>query len=273
MNLKALRTKLNLTQKQLAVKMDTSQQTVARWETEKTPLNAEHIRQLCGILHCTTEELLGWDIDGDEGDFDDSFVLEYGLPYGTLKLGMIFGEKEFAIGGGARENVMAFLDRHSVLNRKRVNAEWLVFPDLGKRLLIVNLAAMRTVNIISDEIEAMPAYENNDHAESLLFVDADADDGGFEGDLEDNLLDPQAAVRVTFMDGGEISYQLTQGVADAIYEVLVAGEVPSGSMLMVASSEAGHLRSYVNLSEVGMIDLPAHLFSALTRDDEEGIGA
>lgn len=260
MSLKTLRTRMNFTQKQLAEKMDTTQQTITRWETGKTQLNADQIKHLCGILQCTAQELLGWKAEwGEEVTFDENRLFEFGFPFGTLKLGMVWGVREFPIGDVAKDDVEAFLDRHSVLNRNKGGKEWIVVTTLRKRLILVNFAAVRTVGLISDEIEAMPAYDD---------VEALVDDAGPQAEGHGVALHDE--VRVSFVDGSEGTYRLTEGVAQEVYGLLLAGDVPSGSIMMIENEEAGQQRTYVQLSGVAMIDLPAELFAELTSNDHGG---
>lgn len=262
MNLKALRTKLNLTQKQLADLMNTTQQTVARWENEKTPLNTAHIKQLCGILHCTAQELMGWDFE-DEGGFDTAMLSDYGLPYGTLRLTFAFGAKEFPIGEVARDEVDGFLSGRSILNRRKHNSAWLALTTMGKRLLLVNPAAIRTLAIISDDIAAMPSFGEEEGYE----VDA-SDENEFHQPIPAKEL-----VRVAFTDGTEKTYRLSQAAADDIYAILAGNHPEAGSMLVIEEHEAGHLRTYVNSSEVAMIELSAALFDTMTTDFDGDVAA
>jgi transcriptional regulator with XRE-family HTH domain len=259
MSLKTLRTRMNFTQKQLAEKMDTTQQTMARWETGKTQLNADQIKQLCGILQCTAQELLGWKAEwGEEVAFDESSLFEFGFPFGTLKLGMACGTREFPIGDVAKGDVEAFLDRHSVLHHNKGGKEWIVVTTLSKRLMLVNFAAVRTVGLVSDEIEAMPAYHD---------AAAPVDDAGPQAD--GNVVALHDELRVTFIDGAEGTYRLTESVAQEVYGLLLASEAPRGSVMMIESEEGGQQRTYVQLGEVAMINLPAGLFAELTGDDHD----
>jgi transcriptional regulator with XRE-family HTH domain len=254
MNLKTLRTQMSLTQKQLAEKMDTTQQTIARWETGKTQLNSAQIKQLCGLLHCTVQDLLGWDL-GD--DFDERSFFEHGEPYGTLRLNFAFGVHEFPIGEVARDEVDGFLSRRSVLNSGKESADWLALTAMSNRLLLVNPAAIRTLAIISDEVEAMPSFDD----------DADSE----EADEAESWL--KEALRVTFSDGTEEAYLMSQAAANDLYAILAGNDPHAGSMLIVEDPEAGHFRTYVNLSRVAMIELPAGMFHAMTTDDDGSIEA
>jgi transcriptional regulator with XRE-family HTH domain len=253
MNLKNIRTQQNLTQKQLAEKMDTTQQTVARWETGKTALSSAHIKQLCSVLHCAPQDLMGWEIEGE--GFDGAMLLEHGFPYGTLRLTMSVGVQEHPIGDIDRDAVNAFLERRNVLNYKKDAPEWLVVTTLRKRLLLVNPASLRGVGIVSDDIEAMPELENVE--DTPLSWDRDHD--GLEGSGED--------LHVTFIDGTTENYALSEEVANDVYSILIGNDVGEGCFLTVQDDEAGGLRTFINMGQVAMLDLPAELFASLTSDE------
>ncbi|MBD1204749.1 MAG: helix-turn-helix transcriptional regulator [Rhodobacteraceae bacterium] len=264
MNLKTLRTQMNFTQKQLADKMDTTQQTIARWENGKTPLNAAQIKHLCSILQCTAQDLLGWEVEDDEEAFDGGMLLDHGTPYGTLRLRMGFGVREYPIGDVARDAVEGYMDRNGSLNHKAGRLETLVFATLTRRLLLVNASALRSVSLISDEVEAMPAYEAADEEGVEEF---DFDDGDLGDDLED-AIPIQEAICVTFKDGSVELFPFSQGVADEVYALLAGTELQAGRFLMVEDEEAGARRTFIELNEVAMLDLPAELFATMTSDDD-----
>lgn len=253
MNLKKLRTNAGLTQKQLAMKMNTVQQTVARWEGGETALNADHIKQLCGILHCTAEELLGWSLSDVEQNSDWRDLVDVGSYFGTLSISMRFGTLSFPVGDVGKDDVDSFLERRSIVNRVKDRSEWMVVSAMNKRLLFVNFASVRSIKMESDEIET--------------------EDGHF--DAEPQLVDVEAnavacdEVCVTFVDGSAQRFRLTQGVADDISNVLIAGEILDGSVLLIEDQHGGQLQTFINLSEVALIDVPTDLFVALTSDEED----
>lgn len=57
--LKALRTRRLLTQKELAEKVGVSWQTVSEWESGRQQPRMAHLRKLCEALGVTPDELLG----------------------------------------------------------------------------------------------------------------------------------------------------------------------------------------------------------------------
>lgn len=61
-NLKALRTKCDLSQKDLANLLYVSQQTVAKWEVEKSTPNPDTLIKIASILKVTVDELIGAEV-------------------------------------------------------------------------------------------------------------------------------------------------------------------------------------------------------------------
>lgn len=57
MNIKKLRLKHNLSQYQLAKKLNLSQQTIAKWENGKSFPRSEVLPKLAAIFNCKIEEL------------------------------------------------------------------------------------------------------------------------------------------------------------------------------------------------------------------------
>ena len=57
-NLKRLRVKANLTQEQLAIKLNISRQSISKWERDVGLPNLTYLKPLSKILKCTIEDLL-----------------------------------------------------------------------------------------------------------------------------------------------------------------------------------------------------------------------
>lgn len=61
-NLQFLRKRDNITQEQLAEKLDVSRQSVSKWESDSTYPEMDKLIQLCQMFHCTMDDLLQKDI-------------------------------------------------------------------------------------------------------------------------------------------------------------------------------------------------------------------
>lgn len=63
-NVKNLRLRALLTQKQLAKKLDVNQGTVSRWENQEIKPAKKYIKKMTRIFGCTVDELMGGGSDG-----------------------------------------------------------------------------------------------------------------------------------------------------------------------------------------------------------------
>ena len=61
-NLQFLRKKDNITQEQLAEKLDVSRQSISKWESDTTYPEMDKLMLLCQMFHCTMDDLLQKDI-------------------------------------------------------------------------------------------------------------------------------------------------------------------------------------------------------------------
>ena len=60
-NIKTLRIMAGLSQKELAEKINRSQNTVCNWERAKISPDADILEVLCGLFEVTPNQLFGWD--------------------------------------------------------------------------------------------------------------------------------------------------------------------------------------------------------------------
>lgn len=58
MNIKTVRLSKNLTQEELANKLNVSRTTVTMWENNKSSPNIEIIKKIANVLGCTIDDLL-----------------------------------------------------------------------------------------------------------------------------------------------------------------------------------------------------------------------
>lgn len=103
-NLVHLRAVNNMTQEQLAMRLNVSRQSVAKWEAGKSSPEMDKLLSLCQIFNCTLDELVQGDLTGKEAD--ESLVMNSTLSpvdvYGYEDMAKTFANK---IGNG----VMAIL--------------------------------------------------------------------------------------------------------------------------------------------------------------------
>lgn len=278
MKLKSLRQRLNLTQADLASSMKTTQQTIARWESGKTQLNVAQLRDLCLILHCSIEELIGRKIEVEEWRKTPFALSERETPYGTLTLNMTAGTRDYPVGEAARTSLFSQLSDRSAMNERSDPGAWLSSWTLSNKILLVNPKYLRSIQLLGDDVRAMPAYE---HAEVYKAV---ADwNGERPSDLleeaylalierlggEDAAVREQLAIRIIHDDGSESWSLMTELVAGELLELEGAPfSIPSGSFLQL--EEEGYDRAhFFNLDRIAMIEVPMDLYHRLSAPEEE----
>ena len=74
-NLKTIRKNKNMSQEQLAEKINVSRQSVSKWETGEAYPEMNHILELCKIFHCKINDLIHTDMS-DISSFDEKIVMD-----------------------------------------------------------------------------------------------------------------------------------------------------------------------------------------------------
>lgn len=64
-----LRKRAGLTQRQVAIKLDVTESTIANWEQGRNALTwFERVAKLCEVLNCSPNELFGYVEVGEDGE-------------------------------------------------------------------------------------------------------------------------------------------------------------------------------------------------------------
>lgn len=94
-NLQFLRKKENITQEQLAEKLDVSRQSISKWESDTTYPEMDKLMQLCQMFHCSMDDLLQKDVSTlyveDKADYDkhmNTFSKMMALGVGLILFGL-----------------------------------------------------------------------------------------------------------------------------------------------------------------------------------------
>ncbi len=264
MNLKELRLRKMLTQKALADAMKTTQQTVARWETGKTVLNAEQIKELCSVLNCTAKQLLGDMRDQSEVRSAPHLFPVLGAPYGTLKVFLKAGLKEYPIDNSTREDLLVQLSEMYSERADLSDALWIGASTLDNHYLIINPRHVRKIELVSDDAESMPSFETDDIYRTLTAWPSDCDDAG-TAEACNALIEKHGIHAVqssvlefcaTFDDGGELRADLTDGVAQSVWE-MTSLQQTNDRLCFLEVEEEGFERSvFVNVGTIAMLELP-----------------
>jgi transcriptional regulator with XRE-family HTH domain len=181
--IKERRTRLGLTQQQLAQMLGVSQQTIARWESGGD-VPTKYLKDLAIILVCRVSDLVGEGAEarggsrvlrilnrtGDiEGDEDDEQV-----PYGTARAVFmprpgeqpaVHGDDDVSGSPLVHEypiSVSEMKRLYSRLQREDERATWFVFETLDNRLVLMNQSELEAFAMISDDVIAMPPFEHEE---------------------------------------------------------------------------------------------------------------
>jgi transcriptional regulator with XRE-family HTH domain len=200
--LKAWRTFVQLTQRQLADEIGVSQQTIARWEGGDD-IPSKHLKDLAIALACPIEALVPQQA---AGSFDDRLAArrraeDHDFPYGTARIIWVgtgadpmtaFAPKtrspsEYPIGVGEMRRLYGRLQRRDDF------ASWFMFETLDDRVVLVNRQQLESFVLASENAEAMPEFEHPEVYKALNDwrlrtylegrADADSDDAPYSAAL------------------------------------------------------------------------------------------
>jgi len=282
-NLKTLRTRIGLTQKQLADKLDTTQQTIGRWETGFTEIPAPHLRDLAILFGCSVDELLGIKSGPVKRRANAFAQTEQGTPWGTVIVTFPFGKREYPIDEADRTRICEVL-QPSV--EPTALTEWISFGALDNRLVHLNPDFVRTIKFVSDDAEEMPSFASpetyrsltghkaGDAAGPLLKEEQERVCAAF--DDESDFLDvPRGAERARLelthlrllLSGGEnVRSALSDNLATSIVMLGNAEGAMERVFLPLEDDEAGD-PTFFNLANVAAIETPLEAYQAYLAND------
>lgn len=281
MRLKFLRQRHGLTQAELAGALNTTQQTIARWESGKTPLTVPQLKDLCIVLQCSITELLGetsspTNEERRKSAFSSS---EAGVPYGTLRLFVAKGLRDYPINAEAREALLLQLGERSILSDDANGGSWLSTWTMDNKVLSINPAHLRSLLLMGDDVEAMPSYAHPEVYRALEAWDEAHPPSGklkeaceqfiqsFEN--EDAAIQSATHLRITHDDGTESRARLTELVAAELLQLeLPTFQIGSGCFLQL-EEEGFYLARFFNLDQIALIEAPADLYHRLLEPESE----
>ncbi|HWK37723.1 MAG TPA: helix-turn-helix transcriptional regulator [Hyphomicrobium sp.] len=281
--LKDLRTKFGFTQKRVAEHLETTQQTIQRWESGHTEIPAGQLKDLSILFGCSVDELLGMDTKTKRRE--EGFArARHETPWGTLRVRFAFGEREYPIDDHERDNLLE--EFHSAIDLKRPNG-WVEFTALDNRLVFLNPAFVQDVEVVTDDHEAMPFFASPEAYQALskygpltdagpllqeectnLLMHLGVGNGRGEPDL-DQAREKLNSLEVVRGDGKSFTSYLTDDVATSIFILEDQREIEPNTFLTVFA-DYGLYRS-INLSNAALIEVPVEAYLTHTaKDTDEG---
>ncbi|QIE47756.1 helix-turn-helix transcriptional regulator (plasmid) [Pseudohalocynthiibacter aestuariivivens] len=281
MKIKAVRELLGMTQKDVAEKMNTTQQTIARWETGKTKMNVDQIKNLCLVLHCTADILLETDPDPAEWRGNPFAVSDNGTPYGTLRLQVAGEERNYPIDDDAVKSLKCQFGIGRT-SKHRKNTTWIQSQTMDNKLLMINPAYLEKVSWISDNVNEMPGYEHPEVYRALETVDLEPGEDGvidiadLSGEMkrvceeivkartEEEVGRMASHITIVYGDGSSESAVMDEAVGYAISALEMDPPESGRDSFLLTYQEAGYETELVNLRRVALIEIPSSLYFRLT---------
>jgi transcriptional regulator with XRE-family HTH domain len=182
-SIKQRRTRLGLTQQQIAKMLGVSQQTIARWESGGD-VPSKYLKDLAIILVCRVSDLVGESTDARGGsrvlrilnrtgqideDEDDEQV-----PYGTARAVFLprrgeqpaaYGEEEESNSPLVHEYPIAVSEMKQLYSRLQNDVDrgtWFELETLDNRLVLINRSELEAFEMIGDDVSAMPPFEHEE---------------------------------------------------------------------------------------------------------------
>jgi transcriptional regulator with XRE-family HTH domain len=273
--IKKFRTQSGMTQQQLAEKLRTTQQTIARWEGGKGEIPVPMLKELALLFGRSVDELLGIEIAPDTWSDTPFAIAEHGTPYGSLKLSLTVADLEYPIDEKARESLLHQLGRLEPDRDDKGQEPWLYFWTLDNKIVLANPDCIEQLELVGDDVEAMPTYEHPEVYRAL----EELDDREFEigegvkaqcGRVIEELGGEEAAVRavtharVLFRNGEEAWQSMMEAddASDYWNMELNYRDLRQQSFIRV-ESEGYYRDRFVNLAQVVLIEVPANRFHRL----------
>ncbi|ANO51888.1 helix-turn-helix transcriptional regulator [Woeseia oceani] len=278
--LKKLRTARGLTQQQLAEALETTQQTVARWERGKNEIPVTQLKELALFFDVSVDKVLGIKTPHDERAkspfaFDSANAT---APYGTLELTLTTGTLKYPIEERARESLLHQLDKLDVQNPDG-RRPWVYCWSLDNRILFANPDDLRQIDLIGDDVQATPPFEHPEVYQALEDWEAPEYEVGervtarcnalFELIGEENAVRQTTHAHVLSRDGEE-SWHFLLEPDDALgfwtLELEAMTHIPRNRFIRV--EQEGYYRDcFINLSQVALIEIPANRYLRLNGMD------
>lgn len=261
LNLRSLRQGRGLSQAGLAGLLDTTQQTIARWETGKSQVNIGQVRKLAAALACSVGDLLG--PEDDKAPVDGAaprLVAEQdGRVFGTLQIDFRALSRNYPIS----ESVARTLQRQMREPRSEPGlSAWIIGATLNNRYLFINRSHLAALTILGTDIEPAERFERPEVYRALGNW-ADHKPQGPVRDIcdrliardGDKLLRGESRLHILHDDAQERWLTLTSSVV----RELIALEASAQPATFAALGEGRDQTRFVSLEQVALIEAPIQM--------------
>lgn len=294
--MKVLRTALGLKQSDLALKLKTTQQTIARWESGKAEPPIAALRDLALVLGTSVDDLLGRSGINEKPQSNSYYLLAPGLDGFWGHLGILLPGAEHSKWYPITEGEY---DRAWDALRSFEAPDWLVIQTLNNRVLALAPKRVKRIMLLDDACdelkddwewkEPLGAYQGLSlevyRAMSAWALDGMGDSSAFKEEYSETLRalamehitdaglikEDEAVFRILhhatihFRDGASRSHAVEPtAVVDAVLEI------ESGAHIAYLPAAGGDFEGFYPLDELVLIELPLLDYEEGARDRRAG---
>ncbi|RWC97307.1 MAG: hypothetical protein EOS32_04490 [Mesorhizobium sp.] len=194
--------------------------------------------------------------------------------YGTLSLRTAPGIRRYPIAESARLSLLTQLQDLNSFREHHRSHGWIYCSTLDNKLILINLRYAKSIELIGDDVEAMPAYYPAEVYRTLYDLEIGEAPENLSEDCEAIIADMGADkamrmgsfVRVTY-DQGEDEWNFLDEVTASIFFGMKAAaifQVPPHTFTEI-ESEGYYRARYANLDHVAVMEIPSERYHRLTR--------
>lgn len=194
--------------------------------------------------------------------------------YGTLSLRTAPGIRRYPIAESARLSLLTQLQNLNSFRKHHKSHGWICCSTLDNKLLLINLRYAKSIELIGDDVEAMPVYYPAEVYRALYDLEIGDAPENLRQDCEaiiadigeDKAMRMVSFVRVTY-DQGEDEWNFLDEVAASIFYGMKAAaifQVPPHTFTEI-ESEGYYRARYANLDHVAVMEIPSDRYHRLTR--------
>lgn len=302
-NLKKLRQAQKFTQAALANKLGITQQTVQRWETNKTNISSKALKDLAVILNCSVDEIMGTSTIQKSNypkAFIDSLETEEKrlFHYGGVTLGVkgISELIDYPIDNQAAKDISWYLRSPE---DDLYNFAWMHFKTMNNYIVFINLKSLKIAQVYTENYEASPTFYHSEVYQMLTNWD------GIDEELEDSDIAEEFETSEEFLelireiinkyqseqenwdswehfhclkvywdDGAQTYHYLDEQLYYTLNELKAASDAPDlypeanlGTRFLQEKDEGGYV-NFLNLDHIALIEVPAIKYSWMEDEDD-----
>ncbi|RWE24146.1 MAG: hypothetical protein EOS41_17305 [Mesorhizobium sp.] len=194
--------------------------------------------------------------------------------YGTLSLRTASGIRKYPIAESARLPLLDQLQNLSSFRKRHKYHDWIYCSTLDNKLVLMNIRYIKSIDLVGDDIEAMPAYYPPEVYRALDDLETGEAPENLRKDCEAIIADigeekamrMVSFVRVTYDEGEDEWNFLDQGTADTFFAMKASAifQVPPHTFAEI-EGEGYYRARYANLDHVAVMEIPSDRYHRLTR--------